>query len=135
MLNPFPTGPDQKASLQIEALKAYGCQEIFEEKLPGKSKNCAQLQRMLAQLQPGDQVVVGKLDQLSGSIKELVQLITMFHQLGVDFISLQDRFNTATVGGRLIFQVFAALSEFGRDTLRAGTRAWLSTARARCRKG
>ena len=43
--------------------------------------------------------------------------------------------DTTTPGGRLIFQIFGAMSEFERSIIRERTKAGLDAARARGRKG
>src|SRR4051794_19347655 len=49
--------------------------------------------------------------------------------------SRQPRFNQPTPGGRLIFHVFGALGQFERDLIRERTRAGLTAAAARGRRG
>jgi hypothetical protein len=49
--------------------------------------------------------------------------------------SLQEHIDTTTPGGKLIFHVFGALAEFERDLIGERTKAGLSAARARGRKG
>ena len=53
----------------------------------------------------------------------------------IGFKSLQESLDTTTSGGRLIFHIFASLSEFERDLIRERTNAGLSAARARGRTG
>jgi DNA invertase Pin-like site-specific DNA recombinase len=48
---------------------------------------------------------------------------------------LQEAIDTTTPGGKLVFQVFAALAEFERDLVREHTNAGLAAARARGRRG
>ena len=54
---------------------------------------------------------------------------------GVGFKSLQEHIDTTTPGGKLVFHVFAALAEFERDLISERTRAGLTAARARGRRG
>ena len=54
---------------------------------------------------------------------------------GVDFLSLTESIDTTTSGGRLIFNVFGALGQFERDLIRERTKAVLTAAAARGRKG
>ncbi|MEL6942290.1 MAG: recombinase family protein, partial [Bacteroidota bacterium] len=49
--------------------------------------------------------------------------------------SLNDYINTATPQGKLTFHLFAALAEFERSLISERTKAGLSAARARGRKG
>ncbi len=53
----------------------------------------------------------------------------------IQFKSLTDNIDTTTIGGKLIFSIFAALAQFEKDLIRQRTRAGLKAARARGRLG
>ncbi|MBO0791383.1 MAG: recombinase family protein [Ktedonobacteraceae bacterium] len=53
----------------------------------------------------------------------------------VDFISLTEKIDTSTPGGKLIFHLMGALAEFERDLIRERTIAGLAAAKARGRVG
>jgi DNA invertase Pin-like site-specific DNA recombinase len=65
----------------------------------------------------------------------LIDLVQALEAREVGFRSLQESIDTSTPSGRLIFHVFAALSEFERSLLRERTAAGLAAARARGRVG
>src|SRR5687767_10864036 len=81
---------DQKLELQLDALKAAGCEQIYKEKVSAASVERVQLRMMIDALRTGDTVVVWKLDRLGRSLKELIERVTDFQQKGVGFISLND---------------------------------------------
>jgi DNA invertase Pin-like site-specific DNA recombinase len=120
---------DQNLALQLDALKATGCQKIFQEKV-SSAKLRSQLQKMLDRVREGDTVVVWKLDRLGRSLKELFTLINDFQNNGIGFRSLNDAIDTKTAQGRLVFNLFASLAEFERDMIRERTKAGLAAARA-----
>jgi DNA invertase Pin-like site-specific DNA recombinase len=126
---------DQKLELQIDALQQDGCERIYQEKKSGKNKERPELEQMLAQLRPGDTVVVWKLDRLGRSLKDLVSLMDEFRSKGIEFVSLKDGINTTTITGRFTFNIFASLSEFIRELIVENTMAGITAARARGRKG
>ena len=126
--------PDQQLHLQLDALRAYGCQEVVKEKASAVKERPA-LRELLDQLQPGDTFVVWKLDRLGRSLKHLVELVLGFQQQQVQLVSLQDHLDTTTAQGRLMFNLFASLAEFERDLIRERTLAGLTAARARGRQG
>jgi len=90
---------------------------------------------MLAQLRPGDIVVVWKLDRLGRSLKDLVSLMDEFRNKGVEFVSLKNGTNTTTITDRFTFNIFASLSEFIRELIVENTMAGITAARARGKKG
>jgi DNA invertase Pin-like site-specific DNA recombinase len=126
---------DQDLSLQLDALEAANCAKIYQEKITSAAKERPQLQSMLSQLRPGDVVIIWKLDRLARSLKDLVSLVTLIHEKGAELHSLNDHINTTTPHGKLTFHLFAALAEFERDIIRERTKAGLTAARARGRKG
>lgn len=126
---------DQNLDLQLDALKQYGSARIFEEKMTGTKRERPQLEELLRYLRDGDTVVVWKLDRIGRSMKDLMELVNGFHDHGVNFVSLKENIDTTTATGKLIFHIFASLSEFERDMLSERTKAGLQSARARGRKG
>lgn len=91
--------------------------------------------KLFEKLRKGDTVVVWKLDRLGRSLIDLIDLITKMQQLDVSFLSIQDGFNTNTATGRFTFNIFASLAEFEREIISERTKAGLTSARARGRKG
>jgi len=126
--------PDQQLHLQTDALTAYGCTKLVQEKVSSAKERPA-LKQLLTELRAGDTLVVWKLDRLGRSLQDLVALVAGFEKQGVNFISLQDHLNTTTAQGRLMFNLFASLAEFERDIIRERTQAGLTAARARGRQG
>jgi DNA invertase Pin-like site-specific DNA recombinase len=126
---------DQKLELQLDALKAAGCEQIYKEKVSAASIERVQLRKMIDALRTGDTVVVWKLDRLGRSLKELIERVTDFQQKGISFISLNDSIDTTTPHGRLVFNIFASLAEFEREIIRERTKAGLAAAKARGRQG
>ena len=125
---------DQQLHLQTDALQAYGCVEVAQEKVLSVKERPA-LQHHLTRLRPSDTLVVWKLDRLGRSLKDLVTLVTGFQDKGIYFVSLQDHLDTTTAQGRLMFNLFASLAEFERDIIRERTKAELTAARAWGRQG
>jgi DNA invertase Pin-like site-specific DNA recombinase len=126
---------DQNLDLQIDALKQYGVERIFQEKITGTKKERPQLDEMIKYLRAGDSVVVWKLDRIGRGFRHLIDLINEFADKEINFVSLKENINTSTVTGKLIFNIFASLAEFERDMIVERTKAGLESARARGRKG
>lgn len=126
---------DQNLDMQLDALKDFGCDQIFQEKITTRKTDRPQLEEMIKVLRPGDTVVIFKLDRISRSTKHLIELSELFENKGVQFVSLQDSIDTSTPMGRFFFRVMASIAELERDIVSERTRAGLSAARARGRKG
>ena len=126
---------DQTTNLQRDALEKAGCDRIFTDVASGARAHRPELDHMLDLLREGDTVVVWKLDRLGRSVRNLVDLMTIFDKRGVQFRSLTEAIDTSTPGGTLVFNIFGSLAQFERDLIRERTRAGLEAARARGRKG
>ena len=103
--------------------------------MSGKSADRPDLGHCLKALRSGDTLVVWRLDRLGRSLPDLVGIVSRLEQEGVGFESINERIETTSAAGKLIFHVFAALAEFERNLIRERTRAGLAAARARGRKG
>ena len=58
---------DQNTALQRNALECSGCEQIFEDKMSGKTSERPGLKKVLRTLSEGDTLVVWKLDRLGRS--------------------------------------------------------------------
>lgn len=125
----------QDASLQLDALERAGCARVFTDTASGALEERPELARSLDHLRAGDTIVVWRLDRLGRSLRHLVDTIAALAERDVGFRSLEEAIDTTTTGGRLVFHIFAALAEFERELIGERTRAGLSAARARGRRG
>lgn len=126
---------EQKLDLQTDALHAAGCAHIYSDTLSGARDDRPGLSSAMAALSAGDTLVVWKLDRLGRSLPHLVRTVRDLEARGAQFRSLQEHLDTDSLGGRLVFHVFAAMAEFERDLIRERTRAGLAAAKARGRRG
>lgn len=126
---------EQHLDLQRDALVKAGAERIFEDKISGSKLNRPGLTEALSHLRQGDVLMVWKLDRLGRTMKGLVELVEGLEAKGVDFRVITDGIDTTTPAGRFFFHMMAAMAQMERDLIRERTRAGLSAARARGRKG
>jgi len=128
---------DQQTLRQIDQLKEFGCERIYEEKVSGTKREREELNRMMDTLREGDVVVITELSRLSRSVKDLFEIVDKIHKVGADIKSLKesDWIDTTTPQGKLLFTIFAGISQFERDLIRQRTMEGLQAARARGRNG
>ncbi|WP_415377254.1 recombinase family protein (plasmid) [Klebsiella michiganensis] len=122
----------QKAA---SSLTLQQCQRIYQDIASGAKSARPELDKLLANVRPGDAVVIWKLDRLGRSLKHLVELVGELAERKVGLQSLNDPIDTTHAQGRLVFNLFASLAEFERELIRERTQAGLSAARARGRIG
>lgn len=126
---------EQNPDHQSDALTAAGCEQIFIDKVSGKLARRPRLDAMLEYLRPGDQVVITRLNRLGRSIRNLLDLAEVFRKREIDLIVLNQGIDSTSVGGRLVFNILAAIGEFEREMIVEGTLDGLASARARGRVG
>lgn len=123
---------DQSEALQIDALKAAGCDVIYgDHGVSGKIKHRRGLDEMLAGLQSGDTLVVWKLDRLGRSTIHLLQLLSDLRDRNVDFQALTQGIDTTTAVGRMLYGQLAVFAEFEREQISDRTKAGMEAARKR----
>ena len=127
---------DQNLDRQIDAMKENGAEKIFTEKVTGKKFDRPELTRMIDQLRDGDIVVISELTRLSRSTKDLFVIVEQIQSKGANIRSLKETWlDTTTPHGKLMFTIFAGLSQFEADLTAQRTREGLAAARARGRLG
>jgi len=123
---------DQCLDAQIDSLKSAGCEIVFADHgASGALTSRPELDKCLAALQPGDALVVTRLDRLGRSAGHLATLIEALAGRSVAFRSLGENIDTASATGRLVLHLFAALAAFERELLSERTKAALAAKRRR----
>lgn len=130
----------QNLNLQEDALLAEGVEKerIYQDLASGRKDHRPGLEACLKALQPGNTLVIWKLDRLGRDLKHLINLVDELNGKNIGFKVLTGagaQIDTSTANGRLVFSIFAALAEFERELIRERTQAGLAAARARGRKG
>ena len=121
----------QHLDLQLAALKSAGVAVVYSDKLSGTGVERPELARCLAELQPGDVLVVWRLDRLGRSLNHLLSTIEDLTARGIGFESVHDHVDTTSATGRLVLHILAALSQFERELTKERITAGLAAARAR----
>ena len=130
----------QSLDLQRDALRAEGvdADHVYHDCASGGRDDRPGLDHCLRALRTDDVLVVWKLDRLGRNLAHLVNTVQELAARGVGLRVLAAQgaqIDTTTAGGRLVFGIFAALAEFEGELIRERTRAGLTAARARGRKG
>ena len=127
----------QTTDLQKDALLQAGVdsRHVFEDKTSGAKDNRVGLEKALAFLQPGDCLIVWKLDRLGRSLSHLLKIITDLRKRGVAFKSLTEQMDTTTAHGELLFNIFGSLAQYERALIQERVLAGLAAARKRGRVG
>jgi DNA invertase Pin-like site-specific DNA recombinase len=112
--------------------------QIYEDLASGRKDDRPGLNACLKALQPGNTLVVWKLDRLGRDLTHLVKTLDDLRTRNIGLKVLAGagaQIDTTTSNGRLFFGIFAVLAEFERELIVERTQAGLAAARARGRKG
>jgi len=120
----------QSEAQQRSQLQAAGCAQVFTETISSGRQDRPQLAAVLAQLQPGDTLVISKLDRLARSLQELLAIAADLESRQVHLHVLDQAIDTSTPTGRLLFQILGSVAEFERSLAIERTRASVAHRRA-----
>lgn len=129
------TADKQTTHLQVDALRAAGCDEIIEDQISGSKDDRPGLNRLLKMIKPTDSVIVWKLDRLGRSVPHLLSLIQEFQNRNVTFKSLTEVVDTSTPSGRFLVTILCAVAEMERNILIQRTKAGIEAAKLRGKIG
>lgn len=124
--------PDQKLEAQIDLLEKARCEKIYTDVASGTRDDRPGLQEMIKYIRKGDTIITYKNDRVFRSLKNMVELIDKFNEIGVHFKSLSEpEFDTTSANGKFLLQIFAAVAEFERNLISERTKVGLTNARKR----
>ncbi|HBV0107225.1 TPA: recombinase family protein [Escherichia coli] len=125
----------QDTELQLTALKSAGCEKIFEEHASGRKSNRPVLKRLIATMQPGDELVVWKLDRIGRNVLHALLMFQQLQEKGINFRSITDGVDLKTASGRYNFRNILSAAQYESDLNSERTLAGLAVARAKGRVG
>ncbi len=120
---------DQDVSGQKDRLLQHGAIRVFEDVISGKTFNRPGLTALLDQARPNDTLAVIRLDRLGRSLKELLETVDGLKAREINLISLEERIDTTSAAGELVFHVFGAIAHFERRLISERTKDGLASAR------
>ena len=121
---------EQNPARQMELMKSLGVEKIYQEKRSGKNTDRPQFNEMLSFLRDGDTLYVESFSRLSRSTRDLLSTVAMLTEHGVNLVSDKENFDTSTPQGKFVLTVFAALSEFERESILERQREGIEIAKA-----
>lgn len=123
---------EQNEARQVEALKKYGIEKWFVEKVSAKDTNRPQLQQMLGFARSGDTIYVHDFTRLARSTKDLLYIVELLKEKEVHLVSNKESIDTSTPTGKLMLTFLAGIAEFERENLLERQREGIAIAK---RKG
>lgn len=105
---------EQNTARQEVLMEQLGVDRIYIDKISGKSKERPQLKEMLGFVRMGDTVIVESISRFARNTRDLLELIDLLTEKGVEFVSRKESIDTTTPAGKFMLTVFAAVAELER---------------------
>lgn len=115
---------------QVQKLKEAGAQEIITDSYTGTKMERPQFTALLQRLQPGDKLIVTKLDRFARTAVEGGAIVKELHEKGVTIHILNMGIADNSPMGKLMVTMLLAFAEFERDMIVERTQSGKAIARA-----
>lgn len=125
---------DQDVAGQTMRLERAGAIKAFTDTISGKSMDRPGLAELLDYARAGDTLAVVRLDRLGRSLSELLETVKILRERQIDLLSLEEKIDTSSAAGELIFHVFGAIAHFERRLISERTKDGVAAARAKGRR-
>ena len=122
---------DHNVAGQIMRLEQAGAIKVFTDVRSGKSMDRPGLTELLGYARVGDTLAVVRLDRLGRSLGELLIVVKELKERGVALLSLEEKLDTSSAAGELVFHVFGAIAHFERRLIAERTKDGIAAARAK----
>lgn len=123
----------QDASLQLDALVKAGVQkrDVFSDVTSGSRTAIERpaMKRLLEYAEPGDTVVVWRVDRLGRSLIDVLTTVTLLRERGVQVRSIADGIDPGTTTGRMMLNMLATLAEYERELIVERVNAGIAAAK------
>lgn len=119
---------EREDSLSIEGQLARcrfeardGAREYIDRGFSGKNTNRPAFRRMMDDIRAGEigKVIVYRLDRISRSILDFAQMMELFAEKGVEFLSSTEHFDTSAPMGRAMLNICIVFAQLERETIQA----------------
>jgi DNA invertase Pin-like site-specific DNA recombinase len=128
----------QDPETQLRQLREYAerrgfpVEREYVDHASGSRNDREQYRAMLeaARRRQFDVLLVWRYDRFARSMRELVNALSEFEGIGIDFISYNEGADTTTPQGKLLFGIMASLAEFERSLIAERVKAGMQRAKA-----
>ena len=119
----------QELDTQKNRLFEVGAIKIFTDVISGKIFKRPGLDELISYARPNDLICVVRLDRLGRSLKELLETVEYLKERQIQLMSLEEKIDTSSAAGELIFHVFGAIAHFERRLISERTKDGINAAR------
>ena len=122
---------DQDLTVQLDALRAVGCDVIRSEKMSGTSREGrTELATVLDFIRTGDTLVVTRIDRLARSIGDLQDIVRQLKAKGARLQATEQPIDTGTAAGKAFLDMLGVFAEFETNLRRERQMEGIAKAKA-----
>ena len=106
---------EQNTIRQEVLMQALDVEQVFIDRMSGKSMDRPELKRLMTFVRTGDFVIVESISRFARNTRDLLELIEQLQQKDVQFVSKKEAIDTTTPTGKFMLTVFGAVAELERE--------------------
>ena len=106
---------EQNAERQEVLMQELGVNQVFIDRVSGKSMDRPELKRMMEFVREGDMVIVESISRFARNTRDLLELVEQLTAKHVDFVSKKEALDTTTPSGKFMLTIFGAVAELERE--------------------
>ena len=106
---------EQNTIRQEYLMESLGVDEIYIDRMSGKTRDRPELNKMLDYVRKGDTVVVESISRFARNTRDPLELVEQLSTKGVEFVSQKEAIDTSTATGKFMLTVFGAVAELERE--------------------
>lgn len=106
---------EQNTARQEVLMQELGVDQVYIDRMSGKSLDRPELKQMMEYVRKGDTVIVESISRFARNTRDLLELVERLTAKGVEFISKKEAIDTTTPSGKFMLTIFGAVAELERE--------------------
>ena len=106
---------EQNTIRQEALMESLGVNEVYIDRMSGKSADRPELKRLMEYVRKGDTVIVESISRFARNTRDLLELVERLTAKGVEFVSKKEAIDTTTPSGKFMLTIFGAVAELERE--------------------
>lgn len=106
---------EQNIARQEVLMASLSVDEVYIDRMSGKSYDRPELKKMIEYVRQGDTVIVESISRFARNTRDLLELVEKLTAKGVEFVSKKEAIDTTTPTGKFMLTVFGAVAELERE--------------------
>ena len=106
---------EQNTIRQELLMESLGVDEVYIDRMSGKSTDRPELKKLMEYVRRGDTVIVESISRFARNTRDLLELVERLSAKGVEFVSKKEAIDTTTPSGKFMLTIFGAVAELERE--------------------